>query len=256
VIALVTGGTGTLGRRVARELLSRGHATRVLTRDESPASDGETRVLGDVTTGAGLSDALDEADVVFHCATDNRRHKEVDRDGTARLLDVAQRASRPLIVYPGIVGSDVIPLGYYASKEKAEETIARSGLAWIVLRSTQFHQLIWWLMGNLARPPLMVVPNDTRAQPIDPSAVARAMVDAAEGGARGRLPDLGGPTAYSTKDLAGSYLAATGKKRRVIQINVPGIVGAAFRAGANLTPNRDDSGKTWNEFVAEVATGR
>ena len=34
-------------------------------------------------------------------------------------------------------------------------------------------------------------------------------------------------------------------------INVPGIVGAAFRAGGNLTPNRTSDGKTWNDFVAE-----
>lgn len=254
MIALVTGGTGVLGRRVARELLGRAHAVRILTRrPEARIPEGASRVVGDLTTGIGLPDALDEVDVVFHCATDSRRHKAVDREGTGRLVEIASRAGHPLIVYPGIVGSDVIPLRYYASKQHAEEAIARSGLDWAVLRATQFHHLVWWGLGRLARPPVMVVPHDTRFQPIDPAAVARVMIDAAERGDRGRLADLGGPTAYTAKDLARSYLAATQKKRKILQLNAPGIVGAAFRAGANLTPSRDTTGATWNEFVAKTS---
>ncbi len=257
MIALVTGGTGVLGKRVARELLGRAHAVRVLTRNaQSTMPDGATRVIGDLTTGAGVPDALDEVDVVFHCATDSRSHKRVDREGTDRLLEIASRGARPLIVYPGIVGSDVIPLGYYTSKVTAESAIALSDLDWIVVRATQFHQFIWWLLGRLARFPVMVVPHDTRAQPIDPSAFARILVDAAERGDGGRLPDLGGPTAYTARDLARSYLAAMGQRKRVIQLNAPGIVGAAFRAGGNLTPNRDTTGATWNEFVEKAMSRR
>lgn len=253
MIALVTGGTGILGRVIAEELLARAHAVRVMTRSGSSLiPEGSNRKVGDLITGIGLPDAVDGVDTIFHCATDNRRHRKVDRAGTDSLVDVADRAGRPSIVYPGIVGSDVIPLGYYKSKLAAEKAIADSGLAWAVLRATQFHQLIWRLLGLQARTPLMVVPHDTRFQPIDPRSVARAMVDAAEQGETGRLPDLGGPTAYTAKDLAGSYLAATGKRRRVIQLNAPGIAGAAFRAGANLTPNRDGSGGTWNDFVREA----
>ncbi len=253
MIALVTGGTGVLGRAIAEELLSRAHAVRVLTRSGSTSlPDGASRTVGDLITGLGLPDAVDGVHTIFHCATDNRRHRKVDRAGTESLVDVAARAGRPSIIYPGIVGSDVIPLGYYKSKLAAEKAIADSGLEWSVLRATQFHQLIWRLLGFQAKAPLMVVPHDTRFQPIDPRSVARAMVDAADRGATGRLPDLGGPTVYTAKDLAGSYLAAMGRRRRVIQLNAPGIAGAAFRAGANLTPNRDDSGATWNDFVREA----
>lgn len=255
--ALVTGGTGTLGRRVVRELVARGRPTVVLTRSvDAPIPEGATRIVGDLTTGEGLGEAMAGADVVFHCATDGRRHREVDDAGTARLLQAARGGGGPLIVYPGVVGSDVIPLGYYRSKQAAETAIARSGLDWIVLRATQFHQLVWWLLERSAARPVMVIPRDTRAQPIDPTAVANGLVEAAEGAARGRLSDLGGPTAYTAKDLAGSYLAATGRKRRAIQITYPGIVGAAFRAGGNLTPERDATGETWNEFVARKIADR
>jgi len=75
-------------------------------------------------------------------------------------------------------------------------------------------------------------------------------VEAAEVGPQGRLPDLGGPTVYDVKDLARSVATALGRSRRVIGVNIPGLVGAAFRAGGNLTPNRDETGATWNDFVA------
>ena len=77
------------------------------------------------------------------------------------------------------------------------------------------------------------------------------LVDAVESGPQGRMADIGGPMAYEAKDLATSHRAATGHGRRMIQFNLPGIVGAALRAGGNLTPNRTSDGKTWNDFVAE-----
>lgn len=256
MIALVTGASGILGRAVSRELVDRAHSVRGLTRStDSRLADGVTRVVGDLAGGAALRDAVDGVDVVFHCATDSRRHREVDVRGTERLIETATHTGRPAIVYPGIVGSDVIPLRYYRSKIEAENAISSSPLDWIVLRATQFHHLVWWALGRLARPPLMLVPHDTRFQPIDPRSVARLMIEASESGRGGRLDDVGGPTAYSSKDLARSHLAATGSAKRVLQLNVPGIVGASFRAGANLTPNRDTTGATWNDFVAE-ATGR
>jgi nucleoside-diphosphate-sugar epimerase len=53
----IAGGTGTLGRQIAEELRERGHEVRVLSR-----SAPEYRV--DLTTGAGLDDALDGCEIV------------------------------------------------------------------------------------------------------------------------------------------------------------------------------------------------
>jgi uncharacterized protein YbjT (DUF2867 family) len=125
-----------------------------------------------------------------------------------------------------------------------------------ILRATQFHDFAWTLLNGLSRPPVMVVPHDTRFQVIDPSAVARTLVDAAVAGPKGRLDDIGGPFAYDARDLARSVLAATGRKRPVFRFNLPGLAGAALRAGGNLTPNRDEKGETWNEFVKRKAEER
>src|SRR5436309_3298016 len=59
---LVTGGTGTLGPPAARRLLERGHEVRVLTRQLSPAlPGGAAAVRGDLSTGAGVAQAAEEA---------------------------------------------------------------------------------------------------------------------------------------------------------------------------------------------------
>jgi uncharacterized protein YbjT (DUF2867 family) len=248
---LVTGGTGVLGSAVVAELVSRVHAVRVLTRHPDYVADTARVVPGSLASTGAVAEALDGVAAVVHCATDPRKHREVDREGTERLLEAAVRSSDPHIVFPGIVGSDVIPLGYYKSKIAVEEMIQAARSPHTILRATQFHTLIWSALTAMSRFPMMVLPRDTRFQPIDHAVMARMLVDAVEAGPQGRLDDIGGPMAYGAKDLATSHRAATGHGRRMIQMNVPGIVGAAFRAGGNLTPNRATDGRTWNDFVAE-----
>jgi uncharacterized protein YbjT (DUF2867 family) len=248
---LVTGGTGVLGSAVVAELVGRVHAVRVLTRHPTEVPDTARAVPGSLASTGAVAEALDGVTAVVHCATDPRKHRQVDREGTERLLDAAVRAGDPHIVYPGIVGSDVIPLGYYKSKVAVEEMIEGSRSPHTILRATQFHTLIWDALTRMSRFPVMVLPRDTRFQPIDHAVVARMLVDSVEAGPHGRLDDIGGPMAYSAKDLATSHRAATGHGRRMLQLNLPGIVGAAFRAGGNLTPNRAPDGRTWNDFVAE-----
>lgn len=248
---LVTGGTGVLGSAVVAELVSRVHAVRVLSRRPDAVVDTARVIPGSLASTGAVAEALDGVDAVVHCATDPRNHRQVDRDGTAALLETALRSGNPHAVFPGIVGSDVIPLGYYKSKIAAEELIESSDCPHTILRATQFHTLIWTTLDRLARFPLMVIPRDTRFQPIDHELVARLLADAVESGPQGRMDDIGGPMAYEAKDLAASHRAATGHGRRIVQFNLPGIVGAAFRAGGNLTPNRTVDGKTWNDFVAE-----
>lgn len=244
---LVTGAAGLLGRRVAADATGRGHTVRRLSRDPRPGGDW---FRGDVASGEGLAAALTGVDVAIHCASDPTDHKAADVIGTTRLAEAARAAGGVHVVYPGIVGSDVIPLGYYRSKTAAEEELEKSGTPVTIQRLTQFHELLWLRMGRLTRWPLVPVPNGTRFQVLDSAAAAARLVAAAEQPPAGRLPDLGGPTVYDVADLARSVAAALHRRRVVVRVNRPGLVGAAFRAGANLTENRDADGRTWNEFVA------
>ncbi len=157
---LVTGASGTLGRAVTRYLLDDGRQVRGLSRH--PLQEGAVAwVAGDLLTGAGMEQALAGVDAIVHCATD-LRHPRVDSEGTQKLIDAAQRAGAPHLVYISIVGADRIPLGYYRAKVEAESKVRAGGLPWTILRATQFHQLLISALEVLARLPVLMVPAETR----------------------------------------------------------------------------------------------
>jgi uncharacterized protein YbjT (DUF2867 family) len=210
-----------------------------------PPIAGIRYVYLDLTTGAG--DALAEVDIVIHSATDPPNARRVDLEGMRTLVAAAPDAH---FVYPSIVGCDLIPLPYYRVKTETEELLMGSAGRWTILRATQFHHLLWWWYATPSRNPFLFVPRDTRYQVIDPLEVAKLLVELALEGPRGRAGDIGGPHAYEAAELARSCLTATNSRRRVVRYNRFGVVGAALRAGANLTPHRA-GGQTWNEFVAQ-----
>lgn len=246
MLVLVTGATGWLGGAVVSKLEARGHSLRTLALRPDRTRDLVTTVAGD----APLGEAVDGVEAIVHCATDPGDHRNVDVLATQRLAAFAAKAGRPHIVYPGIVGSDVVPLRYHRSKQAAEESLIAHGLPISIVRVTHFHHQLWSVLDRMSRLPVMPIPRDTRLQPIDPIDVAMALVDIVEKGPVPGVSEIGGPSAYEAADLARSHKAATGHRARILRINYPGITGAALRAGAALTSNRIEAGRTWNDFVA------
>jgi uncharacterized protein YbjT (DUF2867 family) len=223
---------------------------RVLSRSATGADGAVGRVVGDLATGAGLAEATAGVGTILHCASRPQAGRAVDVEGTRRLLDAARAQGRPHVVYISIVGIDRIPVSYYRVKLAAERVVMDAGLPWTVQRATQFHSLIHDLLVGLARAPVMVVPRGWGAQPVDVGEVAQRLVRLVEGGPAARAPDLGGPRAYPIADLARSLLAATGRRRPVVRVPVPGRLSRAVRAGANLVPGQAGGGRTWEEFLA------
>jgi uncharacterized protein YbjT (DUF2867 family) len=229
---LITGGTGTVGRVVARCLLDSGARVRILSRGRRAAGQaGPTGkaeyVVGDLKTGEGLAEALADVDAVVHCA-----------EPAHHLVDAALRAERPHLVYISIVGVDRIPLGLYRRKLAEEELISASGLPWTVVRATQFHDLVAVMLRALAAPPVMIVPAGFSFQPIDVRDVGVQLAALALAGPAGRVPDMAGPEVLPVTDLARHYLAAVGKRRPIMSVPLPGRIARGYRAGANLAPDR------------------
>src|SRR5579859_2832297 len=254
-LILVTGGTGTLGRRLVPRLRAAGHGVRVLSRHAHEAAGGVEYVTGDLLKDEGTQDAVAGAGIIVHCAG-GRKDDDV---ATRNLVRAASRAGAPHLVFISVVGADRIPVvsaadramfGYFGFKLAAERVVAGSGLPWTTLRATQFHDLSLMVAEQMAKLPVIPVPAGVRFQPVDTDEVAARLVELALGAPAGLAPDIGGPQVCSMADLLRGYLRARGRRRPLLPVWLPGGAARAVRAGANLTPGHAVGRRTWEEFLA------
>lgn len=252
---LLTGGTGTLGKRVLRRLRRAGREVRVLSRHRQPPRAGVEYVIGDLDTGEGIDAAVRGIATIVHCAGSAKR----DEDKARNLVRAAAAAGVGHLVYISVVGSERIPVtgpldrtlfGYFAAKRAAELVIADSGVPWTTLRATQFYDLILLVVRKLAKLPVMPAVTGFRFQPVDTDEVAAQLVELALGEPAGLVPDLAGPKVYPMADLIREYLRVTDQHRLILPLWMPGGAAQAVRAGGNLAPAHAGGRRTWEEFLA------
>lgn len=237
---LVTGATGTLGKPLTRLLRDAGHDVRAMSR----RSDWWA---ADLLTGAGLGQATAGADVVVHCATTPK--KGADVEAATNLIAACKKAEIRHLVYISIVGVDVVPLGYYRTKLRVERLIEDSGIGWTTLRATQFHDLVVQVLEPLAKPPLLMVPKGARSQPIAVEEVAARMAELTQSEPLGHVDDMGGPEVLTLRELAEKYLAATGRRRRIVEVPLTGKTYHGFVQGGHLAPERAVGKGTFDEHL-------
>jgi uncharacterized protein YbjT (DUF2867 family) len=255
-VIVVTGGTGTLGRLVVPRLLAAGAQVRVLSRHPKEQKEGVTYYAADLDTGAGVDNALDGVEVIVHCAGASKG----DGDKARTLVRAAKQAGVRHIVFISVIGADAMPqasrtdralFGYFGSKLDAERVIEQSGIGWTTLRAAQFHDLVLTTARAMAKLPVIPVPGG-KSQPVDAAEVASRLTELALGDPQGMVPDLAGPETISMKEAIRDYLRATGKRRVLIPVYIPGQAARAFRNGANLAPagNSAMGKRTWSDFLA------
>lgn len=239
---LVTGGTGRLGLPTVDTLRAHGHEVRILSR--TPGTD---HVVADLSTGAGLSEAMSGVDTVVHLAT--TRSKDLAQ--TRALLD-AMADTGAHLVFISIVGVDRIPYGYYRDKVASEQAIEASGVAHTIIRVSQFHGFVSEFLDAQRRLPVtLVLPMS--AQTIHMPDVAERLAELVAAGPQGRVADLGGPEQITIKEFARQWQAAHGIRRPIWTLHIPGKLMRAFRAGHHM-PGLPGAGRvTFREYLAEEA---
>ncbi|MET1086952.1 MAG: NAD(P)H-binding protein [Arthrobacter sp.] len=220
----VAGGTGTVGRHVQAIARERGHDVVIISRSEGV----------DLVKGHGLSQALKGVDTVIDVVgiqtLSTKKAVDFFTNATQNLLAAEKEAGVKHHVALSIVGIDKAASGLYAGKLVQEDEVKHGGIPWTLLRSTQFHEFVPLTIRVASVGPLVFVPT-MFTQPVAAKEVAAALVDAAEAGPRGRLPDLGGPRTEQLKGLVAAYLAKTDQKKRIVPLHVPGPMGKAMRKG-------------------------
>ena len=66
----------------------------------------------------------------------------------------------------------------------------------------------------------------------------------------GLVDDMAGPRVYEMAELLRGYLRASQRHRLIVPVWLPGKAARAFRAGANLNPDRAVGRRTWEDFLA------
>jgi uncharacterized protein YbjT (DUF2867 family) len=232
---LVTGATGTLGRKLVGAATAAGHHVRAMSRRSHAGYTGVHWSQGDLLANSGVDAAVEGVDVVVHCATQGTRDKDVT--STENLITAARKAGVAHIIYVSIVGVDRIPLPYYKTKLRVEQTLDASGVGHTVLRATQFHDLVETSFTIQRFAPVLCTLKGVRFQPIDTRDVTARLVELIDCEPAGRVADIGGPVVHTHAELARMYLAACGGRRPVVEIPVPGSIVAGYRSGANLAPD-------------------
>ncbi len=129
---LIVGASGFNGRRVATRLRERGHWVRGLVRNERRApQDLDDAVVGDVTTGSGLAQALDGIDVAYYFvhSLDATDQDDQDVTGARTFVATATAAGLPRGVFFTTLGppSGTAPPPYQRNR-LAVENILLSGI--------------------------------------------------------------------------------------------------------------------------------
>ena len=235
---LVTGATGTLGKPTTSQLREAGFDVRALSRR---AGSGVTS--GDLLTGVGIPHAMDGADVVVHLATGRR-----DVDQAKAAIVAANAIGIGHFVLISIVGIDDIPFGYYQGKVEIEKYLVASGIPHTIQRATQFHQFVDGLFLGQKISPVILAPKFS-FQPISTDEVAAKLVDLVGAEPSGRVADIGGPEKRTAFELATEWKAATGSRRAIWRLGLPGKTAAGFAAGHNLVPGESYGRSTFQEYL-------
>jgi nucleoside-diphosphate-sugar epimerase len=143
----ITGGTGFVGRHLARALGSHGHeviviARRAHERDRSILNLPNARFFAsDLSDESELARAFAACGAVAHCAGVNREigrqtYAQVHVAGTRRVVEAARRAGVGKIALLSFLRARPnCGSGYHESKWAAEETVRQSGLDFTILKA-------------------------------------------------------------------------------------------------------------------------
>lgn len=206
----VAGATGNIGTLTVAALERDGHEVVRISRS-----------LGvDLTTGAGLDDALKGVDAVI----DVTNAPAADRDAmiayfgaaTRNLLAAEERAGVRHHVLLSIVGIHGVEGNtHYAGKREQERLVSEGQVPWTIAPATQFHDFAAmtasWTEQNGVAPiaPLLV-------QPIAPADVADILAEIATGEPQGRYADIAGPDTQDLVDMARRTFAARGLEVKLV----------------------------------------
>ncbi|SIR28923.1 NADH dehydrogenase [Paracoccus thiocyanatus] len=244
-LVTIYGGSGFLGRQIARLMAAQGWRIRVAVRRPNEA--GVVRTYGapgqvepvpcNVRDDLSVTACMADADAIINCVGIMVREGKntfdaIHEQAALRIARIAAAQGVPHVVHVSALGADPdSPSRYAASKGRGEAAVLAHRPDAVILRpSVMFgpDDHFYNRIASMSRlGPILLVPGAaTQVQPVYVEDVARAAAIAAAGEARPGIYELGGPDVLTMREVARQVLAATGRRRAVI--GLPHWLGGAL----------------------------
>ncbi|HEY2980938.1 MAG TPA: NAD(P)H-binding protein [Anaerolineales bacterium] len=143
----ITGGTGFIGKHLARDLASRGHEVVVISRGlytrgkEISSPEKATFISADINDTAALARAFAGCNAVAHCAgtaTEDERQsfQRVHVDGARSVVEAAKQAGvKRLVLVSFLRVRPDIHSAYHTTKWEGEQIVRESGLDYTIIKA-------------------------------------------------------------------------------------------------------------------------
>jgi uncharacterized protein YbjT (DUF2867 family) len=231
---LVTGGTGTSGSEIVKQLAAAGAKFRAMARNPGGADSlrlpGVEVVAGDFERPESLDAALRGVSKALLLTPPDERQVEQQ----ARFVDAAKRAGVRHVVKFSAAGADpASPARFLRQHGEADRAIQSSGLAWTFLRPPFFMQNLLGLAGMVKGGTLYQPAGEGRAAFVDVRDIAAVAVNAlTQDGHEGKAYEVTGPRPLSHHDIAAALSSVLG--REVKYANVPPEAARQAMLGAGM----------------------
>jgi uncharacterized protein YbjT (DUF2867 family) len=239
---VVTGASGYLGSHIVKRLVEMDKPVRALVRSRERA-DKEGRlknyeiewVEGDITQPETLSPIMQGATAVIHTVAiaiekGGRTYEAINHQGTVHVVEAAKAAAIRRFINISQLGADpALAYRFLASKGRAQEYVAASGLDWTAFRPS----VIWGPEDEFANTFARLVPfspiiypivgdEQAKFQPVWVEDVVTCVVKALDDpGTIGKEYELGGPEVLTLEEIERRTLEAVGARRRMVRFPMP-----------------------------------
>ena len=246
-LVTIYGGSGFVGRYIARRMAKEGWRVRVATRRPNEAlfvkpygSVGQVEpVFCNIRDDASVRALMQGADAVVNCVGTfdkggRNSFQAIQNVGAGRIARLAEELGVGTLVHISAIGADAKSDSLYAQSKAAGEAavLAAFPTATILRPSVVFgaEDQFFNRFAGMARlgPILPVVGAATKFQPVYVDDVARAAVAGVLGHAPG-VYELGGPDVASFRDLMTQMLGVIQRRRLVL--NIPFIAARVMAFG-------------------------
>ena len=244
-LVTIYGGSGFVGRYVARRLAKAGWRIRVAVRRPNEAlfvkpygAVGQVEpVACNIRDDASVRAAMHGADAVVNCVgilvrSGRNTFGAVQAEGAGRIARIAAELGVSRLVHISAIGADAASASDYArTKAEGEAAVLAAYPSAVILRPSVMFGPEDGFFNRFAAmtrltPVLPLVGAGTKFQPVYVDDVAQAAEKAVEGGVATGVYELGGPDVATFRDLMHQMLAVI-RRRRLI-VGVPFWIGSVI----------------------------